>query len=136
MWRDELTYGFRTGVNEGRTEPPMMTGRRGGDDPPGSTGPPETGKGGPPKTAEPPKEEAGRGADSRAETTDEPPINRAEETTPDEAPTEEATEVPIKGGPEAEGERYAAMNAVPPNVLLVGDGAQRPTIISKPEESR
>ena len=50
-----------------------------------------------------------------------------------EAPTEEPTEAPTNGGPEAEGERYAAMNAVLP---VGGDGAQRPAIISKPEESK
>ena len=99
--------------------------------------------------AEPPKEEAGGGAESQAEAANEPPINRAEEETGgttkgktptegflDEAPTEGPAEAPTKGGPEAEGERYAAMKAMPPKVVSVGDGAQRTAIISKPEERR
>ncbi len=93
--------------------------------------------------------ETGGGAEIQAEAADEPFRNRAEddaggpttvkpltEEGPNKAPTEGPLKTPTKGGPEAEGERYAAMKAMPPNVLSVGDRARRPAISSKPKESR
>ena len=134
-------YGLRGG-----TEPP--TGRQGVDEPPGATGPPEAGRGGVPTTAEPPTETGG-GAGTRADAVDEPPRNQEGDDTggptpgrpptvegPNEAPTEGPLETLTKGAPEAEGERYAAMKAVLPKVLSVGDGARRPARRSKPEDSR
>ena len=93
--------------------------------------------------------ETGGGAEIQAKAADEPPRNREEddaggpttvkpptEEGPNEAPTEGPLKTPTEGGPEAEGERYAAMKAMPPKVLSVGDRARRPAISSKPEESR
>ena len=99
-------------------------------------------------TAEPPTE-AGGGAETRANAVDKPPRNREGDDTggpttgrpptvegPNEAPTEGPLETPTKGVPEAKGERYAAMKAMLPKVLSVGDRAQRPARRSKPEDSR
>jgi hypothetical protein len=52
-------------------------------------------------------------------------------------PTDKATWGPhTKTGLAAVGEGYAAMNIVPKNLMLVGDGAHRPTMSSKPSERR
>jgi hypothetical protein len=101
-----------------------------------------------PTTAGPPTETGG-GAETQADAVDKPPRNREGEDTggpttrrppteegPDKAPTKGPLETPTKGAAEAEGERYAAMKAVLPKVLLVGDGARRPARRSKPEDSR
>ncbi len=93
--------------------------------------------------------ETGGGAEIQVEAANEPPRNRVEDDSggpttvklpteegPNEAPTEGPLKMPTEGGPEAEGERYAAMKAMPPKVLSVGDRARRPPISSKPEESR
>ena len=139
--RGEGTYGLGGG-----TGPPI--GRRGVDEPPASTGPPEAGRGGFPTTAEFPTETGG-GAETRADAVDEPPRNREGDETggptpgrpppregPSETPAEGPLETPTEGAREAEGERYAAMKAVLPKVLSVGDGARRPARRSRPEDRR
>ena len=86
------------------------------------------------------EEETGGGTEGRAEAAEEPPKNQAGNdargSTADNPTNGELTDAPTKGKPEAEGERYAAMKAVPCNAASVGDGAQRPAKISKPEERR
>ncbi len=134
-------YGLRGG-----TEPPI--GRRGVDEPPASTGPPEAGRGGFPTTAEPPTETGG-GAETQADAVDKPPRNREGDNTggpttgrpptvegPKETPNEGPLETPTEGAPEAEGERYAAKEPVLPKVLSVGDGTRRLVRRSRPEDSR
>jgi hypothetical protein len=87
-----------------------------------------------------PEEETGGGTEGRAEAAEEPPKNQAGNDargpTTDNPPDRELTDAPTKGKPEAEGERYAAMKAVPCNAASVGGGARRLTKISKPEERR
>ncbi len=86
------------------------------------------------------KEETGGGAEGRAKAAEEPPNNRsgnnARGPTADNPTDGELTDAPPKGKPEAEGERHAAMKAVPCNAASVGDGAQRPAKISRPKERR
>ena len=86
------------------------------------------------------EEETGGGTEGRAEAAEEPPKNRAGNDargpTTNNPTDGELTNAPTKGKPEAEGERYAAMKAVPCNAASVGDGARRPAKISKPEERR
>ncbi len=85
-------------------------------------------------------EETGGGTEGRAEAAEEPPKNQAGNnargSTADNPTDGELTDAPTKGKPEAEGERYVAMKAVPCNAASVGDGARRPAKISKPEEKR
>ena len=68
------------------------------------------------------------GAEVLAESDERPPIGRADE---DEGPR--GLDVPT---PEEEGERYAAMNAVPAKAAPVGEGAAQLAKISKPEVRR
>ncbi len=86
------------------------------------------------------EEETGGGTEGRAEAAEEPPQNRADNdaqgSTADNPTDGELTDAPTKGEPEAEGERYSAMKAVPCNAASVGDGVRRPAEISKPEERR
>jgi hypothetical protein len=75
-----------------------------------------------------PRQRLGGGAEVLAESDERPPIGRADE---DEGPR--GLDVPT---PEEEGERYAAINAVPAKAAPVGEGAAQLAKISTPEVRR
>ena len=81
-----------------------------------------------PWNAKPAQDRDWGGAEVRAKSEERPPIGRA-----DEDKGSRGLDVPT---PEEEGERYAAMNAVPAKAALVGEGAAQPGKISKPEVRR